>query len=308
MDLCLVRSKFPAVFCMDRLVKAYALSALILVLIATDGLAMNDTDGVVAHGLFPLGEKTQSLRILSEVVHVMVVPEGIETTWTYEIQNNAMGQGDFHVGALCSWSVIFDALCGKIWVDGKPVRTKEMTSFLVDAGAKVDIRPLTKSEFAACDKDNDGSICGHKWITAVLRFAGGQVRRVTLTQPPGPIWASIPDVIAASMVLYTEKFWRDGFVPRVSIILGLQGGNFTRDLFVPRGSYAEGSIAPDKEERGAVLWHFQNHTANRNPQSYATHIIHPLAIDSDGILEAVALAGRNQTHNKKSSTGGLPAK
>lgn len=293
---------------MDRLMKTYALSALILALIATDGLAMNDTDGVVAHGLFPLGEKTESLRILSEVMHVMVVPQGIETTWTYEVQNNAMEQGDFHVGALCSTSMLSDTPCGKMWVDGKPVRTKEMTSYLVDAGTKVEIRPLAKSDFAACEKDNDGSICGHTWITATLRFAGGQVRRVTLTHPPGPIGASIPDVIAASMVLYTEKFWRDGFVPRVSVILGLQGGSFRRDLFVPRESYAEYSLAPDKEEQGAVLWHFQNHTANRNPQSYATHIIH--AIDSDGILEAVALAGRNQRHPniRRPSTGGLPAK
>jgi hypothetical protein len=260
--------------------------------------------------LFPLGEKTQSLRILSEVMHVMVVAEGIETTWTYEIQNNGMEQGEFPVGALCSHSVIFDAPCGKIWVDGKPVKTKEMTSYLVDAGTEVTVHPLTKSAFEACDKDNDGSICGHKWITAAIRFGGGQVRRVTLTQPPGPIWDSIPDVIAGSMVLYTEKFWRDGFVPRVSIILGLQGGSFTRDLFVPRGSHAEYSIAPDKEEQGAVLWHFQNHTSNRNPQSYVTHIVHPFAVDSDGILEAVALAGRTQRHKniKKPSTGGLPTK
>jgi hypothetical protein len=307
MDPCLFRSKLPAVFFMGRLMMPCFL--MLLVLSATPGFAMNDTDGIVARGLFPLGVNVDRLRLLSEVMHVMVVPGGIETTWTYEIQNNVSEEGDFQVGAVCSWSEPFGDPCGKIWVDGTPVRVMEMLSYLVDEGATVKTRPLTKSEFEDCDKHNDGIICGHKWITATIRFAGGQMRRVTLTQPPGHIGGSISDVIAGGMVLYTEKFWRDGSVPRISVMLGLQGGSFRRDLFVPRGFYAEYSIAPDKEEQGAVLWHFQNHTANRNPQSYVHHIINPSAIDSDGILEAVALAARNQTHDniKKSSSGGVVA-
>ncbi|HKY70449.1 MAG TPA: hypothetical protein VJL88_00860 [Nitrospira sp.] len=108
--------------------------------------------------------------------------------------------------------------------------------------------------------------------------------------------SSITEAIGAHMVLYTEKFWYDGRVLRLSVMLGLQGGKFRRELFVPRGFYKDYSIPPDGEEEGMLLWRFQDHFADRSPgtAAHVLYLVNPLAIDSDGILEAVASNERNQ--------------
>ena len=280
---------------MDHFSKIALLTLLIVTLSPIEGFGMNDTEGVRAHGLFPLDDKERSLRLLSEVMQVMVTSAGIETTWTYEIQNNLIEDREFNVGAICSYFTLV-APCGRILVDGKTVQVKEVVSYLVDEGVKVGIKPLTRDEFEACNKDNDGIICGHKWITGNVRFRPGQVRRVILFQPPTIMVSSLIEAIGAHLVLYTEKFWYDGRVPRVSVMLGLQGGKFRRELFVPRGFYKDYSIPPDGEEEGMLLWRFQNHEAGQSAgvSAHVLFLVNPLAIDSDGILETVASNERNQ--------------
>ena len=56
-----------------------------------------------------------------------------------------------------------------------------------------------------------------------------------------------------------------------------------------------------------LLWRFQNHEADKRSgyEARVLYLINPLAIDCDGILEAVALNERDQLHRKgkKSSSG-----
>jgi hypothetical protein len=280
---------------MGRFSKIALLALLVVILRPIEGFGMNDTDGIRANGLFPLDDEKRSLRLLSEVMQVMVSPAGIETTWTYEIQNNLMEEREFQVGAICSY---FDLVtpCGRIVVDGEAVEVKEAVSYLVDEGAKVGSKPLTREQFEACMENNDGIICGHKWISGSIRFHKGQVRRVMLADPPSIMVSSITEAIGTHLVLYTEKFWYDGRVPRVSVMLGLQGGKFRRELFVPRGFYKDYSIPPDGEEEGMLLWRFENHAAGQTAgtSAHVLYLINPLAIDNDGILEAIASNERNQ--------------
>ena len=286
--------------------KIAILALTVLILSPIEGFAGNDTDGVRAPGLFPLDDKEGSLRILTEVMQVMVTPAGIETTWTYEIQNNQMEAREFQVGAMCSWMDLVTP-CGTVSVDGKTVKVKELVNYLVDEGVTVSSKPLTRDEFEACNEDNDGNMCGHKWISGIILFRGGQVRRVILAHPPAIMVSSIAEAIGAHMVLYTEKFWAFGQVPHVSVMLGLQGGKFRRELFVPRGFYKNYSIPPDGEEEGMLLWRFPNHQADRRPgtPAHVLYLVNPLAIDSDGILEAVASNERNQLRQDgRSSPGG----
>lgn len=148
---------------MDRFSKIGLLTLLGIVLSPIQGFAMNDTDGVRARGLFPLDDNNRSLRILSEVMQVMVTPAGIEVTWTYEIQNNLIEDREFQVGAICSYLDLVTA-CGRILVDGKAVKVKELLNYLVDEGVTVSSKPLTREQFEGCMKGNDGDLCGHKWI------------------------------------------------------------------------------------------------------------------------------------------------
>jgi len=284
---------------MDRFSKIALPTLLVVILSAIEGFAGNDTDGVRARGLFPVDDKENSLRLMSEVMHVMVTPPGIETTWTYEIQNNLAEDREFQVGAVCSWMDLVTP-CGRILVDGKAVKVKELVGYLVDEGVKVGSKPLTRQEFEACNKNNDGNMCGHKWISGTIRFRGGQVRRVILAHPPAIMVSSITEAIGAHMVLYTEKFWHAGRVPRLSVMLGLQGGKFRRESFVPRGFYKDYSIPPDGEEEGMLLWRFQDHFADQSSgyHAHVLYLVNPLAIDSDGILEAVASNERNQLRRK----------
>ena len=284
---------------MVHLSKIVLLTIFILILSSMKGFAGNDTDGVRARGLFPLDDKDRSLRLLSEVMQVMVTPAGTETTWTYEIQNNLMEERDFQVGAICSWIDLVSP-CGRILVDGKSVKVKELVSYLVDEGVKVGSKPLTLEEFEGCNKNNDGNYCGHEWIVGTIRFRPGQVRRVMLAHPPAIMVSSIPEAIGGHMVLYTEKFWSYGTVPKLSVMLGLQGGRFRKELFVPRGFYKDYSIPPDSEEEGMLLWRFQNHQADQSPgiSARVLYLVNPLAVDSDGILEAVASNERYQKRHK----------
>lgn len=297
---------------MDRSSKIFLFTIFIFILILNpiEEFSRNDTDGVLASGLFPLDDTNNSLRLLSEVMQVMVVPAGIETTWTYEIQNNLTEERAVQVGAVCSWSDLVTP-CGRIFVDGKAVKVQELVSYLVDEGVKVGSKPLTREEFEGCNKSHDGNICGHKWIAGTIRFRPGQVRRVILAHPPAVMVSSIPEAIGGHLVLYTEKFWSYGTVPRLSVMLGLQGGKFRRELFVPRGFYKDYSIPPDSEEEGMLLWRFQNHQADQSPGTSARvlNLVNPLAVDSDGILEAVASNERNQKSHKgrKPSASRSPA-
>jgi len=290
---------------MLRLSKIVLLTLFVGAYSPVQGFAMNDTDGVLARGLFPLDDNNRSLRILSEVMQVMVTPAGIETTWTYEIQNNLSEDREFQVGAICSYFSLVTA-CGRILVDGKAVKVKELLNYLVDEGVRVGSKQLTREQFEGCMKDNDGTICGHKWIAAKIRFHRGQVRRVILTQPPEVMVSGIAEAIVEHMVLYTEKFWAAGAIPHLSVMLGMQGGKFRRELFVPRGIHKDLSIPPDGEEDGMLLWRFQNREADRRSgyDARVQFLLHPFAIDSDGILEAIASNERDQLRRDASMSSG----
>jgi hypothetical protein len=286
---------------MDHSSRIFLIIIFILIVSPIEGFAGNDTDGVRALGLFPVDDTDGALRLLTEVMDVMVTSAGIETTWIYEIQNNLIEDRVFQIGAVCSWNLVTP--CGKIVVDGKAVKVTEVVSYLVDEGAKVSFKPLTRDEFKGCNENNDGNMCGHKWISGRVRFRGRQVRRVILAQPPTIMGSSITEEIGRHMVLYTEKFWKDGRVPRLSVRLGLQGGKLSRELFIPRGFYKEYSIPPDGEEKG-MLWRFQNHESDRRSgyEAHVLYLVNPLAIDSDGILEAVASNERNQLRRSSSTS------
>ncbi len=84
---------------------------------ATSG-AGNDTDAVIARGLFPLGPQSASLRILSETARVILSRDSITTTREYLIQNTGGDSRALRVATICGRRVALDGDCGETLIDG----------------------------------------------------------------------------------------------------------------------------------------------------------------------------------------------
>lgn len=259
---------------------------LMLLATANSGFAMNDTDGVVGRGLFPFEKGTHQLAVSAEEIQVVVDRKRIQSIWTYQIRN--MGNdGVFQFGAACSVGLKWPSPCGQVYVDGRPVESEKHIGYLVDEGPFVKTRTMPLEDVENCYRgDPDGTICGHEWITMPIRFAANQVRQVVLAQTIPLTFSRLVEEMTGNLYLYTEKFWAGDVIPRITLGLGLQGGELGVESFLPHGEHAQYSIPPSRAENGMIIWRFENYRPNKSPMSYVFWIVHPFAVDNDAIREA----------------------
>ncbi len=256
-------------------------------------MAMNDTDAVVAEGLFPM-DNTLPLALRSEKVSVALYPKGVRVMRHYEIQNTGDAALEARLATTCL-SVPYNdhrvlatlyegAYVGTIvTVDGKPVQVERHVGRLIDAGALVIVQDRTMAQIGDCEQHNDGDICGHPWVSLPVTFASDQIRTVEVNYEVPDFSPRFVEFTLDRLQLYAEKFWGSDSVRVIEFDFSIEGKTLGEDVFLPRGEYAAHSTKPSGYNEGTFTWRIEHYAPSRKTYTYFTHLIHPYAIDMNAI-------------------------
>ena len=258
---------------------------------ATSG-AGNDTDAVIARGLFPLGPQSASLRILSETARVILSRDSITTTREYLIQNTGGDSRALRLATICGRRLVLDGDCGERLIDGALPSSRRAIGYLVDSGTHVSVRPKTRRQIEECLKTVDGTVCGHEWIEFSIDLRAGESLRVKLQYQASYNDRYWIESVVGQLYLYTEKFWAGDSVPQVAVWIQLRGGHFALESWMPRGMYAQYSTPPSRAVGGAVLWHLDDYRPVKKQYTYQFSLLHPWSVDRDQIRRAFDQAAR----------------
>jgi hypothetical protein len=244
----------------------------------------NDTDGVIARGLFPLGGHNPPLALLSDTVRVRLGPNGLTTTRVYWLRNEGASAA-VRLATICGANQL-DLDCGQVQIGASSPPSHRSIGYLVDSGGFVAIKQKTRAAIEACLKTVDGTICGHEWSTFAIDMQAGESLRASLQyQTPFNERYWIESVVEP-LHLYTEKFWHGDSVPHVTVWVEVQGGSFTLRSWTPRGLYAPYSLRPTGEVDGAVYWRLDGHRPVKKQYTYLFRLLHPWSVDRDQIRAA----------------------
>jgi hypothetical protein len=197
----------------------------------------NDTDAVIARGLFPLGRDNPPLLLLAETVRVRLGPDGTTTTRLYSVRNPGRA-ARVRLATVCGGPSVLDADCGEVQIGGGELASRRVIGYLVDSGSFVSPRQASRRSIEECLKTVDGTVCGHEWATVSFNMKGGETREISLRYKAAFEDRYWLDSVVHELYLYTEKFWSGGSIPRVGVWLELQGGKWELPTWMPRGQYA----------------------------------------------------------------------
>jgi hypothetical protein len=254
--------------------------ALLLLLAAVTAArrAGNDTDAVIARGLFPLGRDNPSLLLLAETVRVRLGPEGTTTTRLYSVRNPGRA-ARVRLATICGQPNVLDADCGEIRIAGVELASRRAIGYLVDSGSFVSPRQASRRSIEECLKTVDGTVCGHEWATVSFNMKAGETREISLRYKAAFEDRYWLDSVVRELYLYSEKFWSGGSIPRVGVWLELQGGKWELPTWMPRGQYAQYSIAPTGAVAGAIYWQLDGYKPVKQQYTYRFSLLHPGSVD-----------------------------
>jgi hypothetical protein len=273
---------------------------LLLGLVMCPGVAsaMNDTDAVVADGLFPLAASAGIPSLLLEKVDIRLrlLPDGFEKSINYRIRHPGNSRS-YVIGY-----VIDDPAPGgwygpygmknaetrlTIELDGAPATPKIRTGRLVDEGDHVRIDHRTQAEIDTCNAHNDGDICGHHWAELEVSFGEGQRRNVRVRSLYG--WPDnlnyAPDAITRELAIYTEKFWAGRTVPQIEIRLDTSALELSADRFSPHGGY--GSRVPTSLTSSEIRWVIRDFAPVKKPMEFGSYMLRPQAVDREVVRKQI---------------------
>lgn len=256
--------------------------------------AGNDTDAVIARGLFPLGRENPSLIILREAVRVSLGPEGVTTKRTYSVRNVG-NASTARLATICGEPNVLDADCGEVLIGGVAASSRRAIGYLVDSGTFVSTKQVSRREIEECLKTVDGTVCGHEWKAFSIDMHAGEILQVCLQYKAAFDDRYWIESVVSQLYLYTEKFWSGDSVPRLGVWLELQGGKLPLQPWMPRGQYAQYSIAPKGAVAGAIYWQLDGYRPVKKQFTYRFSLLHPWSLDRDQIRtiydEAIARPG-----------------
>ncbi len=269
---------------------------LLLILIVPSAMAMNDTDAVVAEGLFPV-EGGPALAIQSEKVAVELYAKGLKVTRRYQIENTGPSSAACRLGTSCllpavsrreRLGALYDCAyqSTQVSIDGKARDFDRNIARLVDAGSHVKIQARTLEEIQECEKCKDVDICGHAWISFPVAFEPGQERAIDITHTTPEFSPRFMMYALDRLQLYTEKFWCNETVPLVEMQFRVAGIALPEDVFVPQGRNAPHSTPPSGYDKGTFIWRVRDHAPSKERYSYTVRMIHPYAVNREAILDA----------------------
>ena len=245
---------------------------------------LNDTDGLVREGLFPLAGGGASLGIVSETVSLTLQRNGrLATVREYRIQNRGKA-GMYTLGALCSqWTTP----CREAWIDGIQIRFWNRVGRLAVRKGFVEVQKISRARIAECEKYNDGDICGHVWAEFPIWFDAGRTRTVSIHFETTLSENSFFDDALDGLHLDTERFWAQTSIPSIEFRFAIEGANLTRDLFekAPGTEVLYEVTPPSSVDRGAVVWQLQNSPGNER------WLVHPFGIDLCALYQVYRQAG-----------------
>lgn len=249
--------------------------------------AMNDTDAVVAMGLFPFDAGSRFLRIEAESLDVLVRPGGCRVRRVYRIACRDTS-GTFRLGtAVLGPDYRSDGLERALHVhlDGLPCSLAVRTGRLVDRGASVKVEARTDEEIRDCNEHNDGDICGHTWIEFKADFERGGTRTISLDYAPAAQtpWHALEYAIP-QLALYTEKFWAGEAVPAVDVRLRPAGWSAPFEAFIPHGPYLKYTKPGFRTDGGMLHWEIHDYRPDKGPMTYGERLVHPWSINAKSIL------------------------
>lgn len=258
---------------------------------------MNDTDAVVADGLFPVLDARAVPHLALEEVQTQmgIQRKGFEKTVVYTIinQGNAtQARVGYALDELAGggrygpYGVLGDRL-PTVEVDSRRAATRLRTGRLVDLGERVLIQPRTQAEIDTCNAHNDGDICGHHWLELDVTFGPGQRRKISIRKfyrwPDNASYA--PDAIAQELVTYAEKFWAGPKVIRIEALVRTGGIGLTPAQLIPgagdsRQRYDEAPSRPQVTRSATYMrWTLHDYRPARKPQEFGIRLVDPRSID-----------------------------
>lgn len=275
--------------------RALLFLALPLFICSTTSLAMNDTDAVVAEGLFPI-EHGLPLALKSERVSVALYPKGLKVMRRYEIENTGESPIKTRLATTClpiqyhendRLSELYSAAYASTegTVDGVSANGERLVGRLVDAGTHVTIQEISLAEIEYCERSNDGDICGQPWISFPVEFAPGQTRTVEINYTKPGFSPRFLEYAFDRLQLYAEKFWCNDSVPVVELDFRVEGIQLEENVFLPRGEFAAYSHPPSRHKDGVFFWRNENYVSTKKNYSYTTRIVHSRAVDLDTIFK-----------------------
>lgn len=278
------------------LLRALLFLALPLCICSTTSMAMNDTDAVVAEGLFPM-EDGLPLALKSEKVTVLLHPNGLKVMRRYEIQNTGDASLDARLATTCLsvpynddkvLSTLYEgAYVGTmIAVDGNPVQLQRHVGRLVDDGTRVILQERTMSQIGDCEQHNDGDICGHPWVSLPVTFGSDQIRTVEVNYEVPDFSPRFVEFTLDRLQLYAEKFWGSDSVRVIEFDFSIEGKTLGEDVFLPRGEYAAHSTEPRGYKEGTFTWRIEQYSPSRKTYTYFTRLVHSRAIELEAISKA----------------------
>ncbi|MCH7761321.1 hypothetical protein IIA15_08005 [candidate division TA06 bacterium] len=248
---------------------------------------MNDTDGVIEKGLFPLQGGGDSLEILSEKIEIRLTEEGIIVRRSYEIKNNGI-LGEFHFGTICAYNNlnVTPNDCGEVRVDGNLQSTEMDTAYLVDKGSIVKIREKSIQEIKKCLEHLDGNICSHVWSSFKTTFEAGEIKHINLEYFEKINPRQFKSQVIFKLRLYTEKFWAGEEIDKIEVRLGIDGYKLPIDILKPSRYTSEYSLPTYSEEDGEIVWRIIKYRPKKTMYSYSYWIVHTDSIDYLSLCQA----------------------
>ena len=267
---------------------------MVVAVVGTDPAARgagNDTDAVIARGLFPL-EPSPSVIIIRTTARITLGRDGITTRREYLIQNTDAQVRALRLGTICGRQMPLDGDCGQAAINGVPPTLSRNIGYLVDKGTHVAVRPKTRREIEECLKTVDGTVCGHEWIEFAIELRAGETLNVTLRYEASYNERYWIESVTEPLYLYTEKFWAGDSVPHVAVWAQLRNGRFELGSWMPRGMYAQYSKTPTRAVDGAILWQLDGYRPVKKTYTYQFRLLHPWSVDKDQIRRAYDEAAR----------------
>jgi hypothetical protein len=248
---------------------------------------MNDTDAVIARGIFPVGEAA-SLCIISEVVTVTLTKHEVEVRRSYEVKNRGP-KGTFAIGTI--WKLNSVSLapedCGVVTLDGDTLDVGTGVAYLRDVGDAVEVEERSIDEVTKRLVGIDGTVVGQVWSWFDVEFEAGETIRIEISFAEMNRKRSINSRVANQLCLYSEKFWACDVVPRIELRLGTDCTDLDIASLTPKGNYAQYSIPPGAVDNGFIVWRQDNYRPNKVKYSYTHRILHSSSIDLRAIREAL---------------------
>lgn len=256
---------------------------------AGSAYGMNDTDALVAGGVFPFPPGNSALHLLAERTETALRQDVLTVKKSYQFKADKTRRFEF--------GMLVDRACEyRVWAEEKAVPVQMKTGRLRDKGDKVEVQKISADEIMECEEFNDGDICSSDWAEFSVIAKMGETKSLLSEMTCSGSYQSAVRRYASELFLYSEKFWAGRTIPSVDFEVKLDEYKGYMDFFEPEMqdlSYLPGMSDPvfEKGEAG-FKFRFSGYAPRKQPGTYAAHFGVTDSIDPvSQVIDAVYVGG-----------------